>query len=80
MKCSVDIMDPLSKERITMIADSKVFKTMIPASSELRDDIAMAALPALVGSHGHNVWEMARKAYQRADAMLTVREEHITPS
>lgn len=63
-----------------MIANTKVYKTMIPASSELRDEMAMAALPALVGSHGYNVWEMARKAYQIADAMLAVREEQITPS
>ena len=58
-----------------MLKQTSVYKTMIPASTELRDEIAIATLPALIGSYYHNKWEMVRKAYEIADAMIEVREE-----
>lgn len=61
-----------------MITKTNTFKTMIPASTELRDEIAISVLPALLVGHSSNIWEVSRKAYEIADAMLEVREERDT--
>lgn len=58
-----------------------------PASlTALRDEFAMAALPAMLEEkfktdHWNNGWraEVAQEAYAIADAMMACRKEYLTP-
>lgn len=44
--------------------------------SDLRDSFAKEAMAALIQKeYSHNQWEIARKAYELADAMIDVKRE-----